>query len=302
MKILFLAKHGSGDNDDEGAIAHALTALGHDVVCVHEMRRHRTVELSTVNADLCLFLKTPVVSEVAETAKRMPCVFWFFDLVTSNDPTLMARSRTRVQWMIDILPYVLVGFCTDGDWVENTGHRGKLVWLMQGMDERVAGFGVRKPEPYPPILFAGMVNHGQSRAQHIAELQARYGDKFGILGGGGPRGRIHGRALADVFASTKIVIAPDGPQSDRYWSNRIYNTLGLGGFLLHPYTKGLYDQYEHYLVMYETRDHLHWLIQQYLKEDEQREKMRLFGFNHTMAANTYRHRCEELIRVVKERM
>lgn len=314
MKILFLARHDSGDNDDEGAIAFALRQLGHEVVCVHEKRAHRTHHLPDVDADLCLFLKHEVVSEIQLISRKMPVVYWHFDMIRSvdHDPTLEARSQCRVRWCGDVLPHCLLGFHTDGDWVEADEHKtGKLRWLMQGADERVAGFGKFNPglfwpnvgEPYPDILFTGMINHGRKRAEHVAHLRERWGGRFAVMGDGGPKWRKHGRELADVFASVKIVVAPDGPSTDHYWSNRVYLTLGLGGFLLHPACDGLHQTYSPFeLQTYQDRQHLDLLIEYYLNPDNElrRQALRLEGYRATMERHTYRHRVQRLLEMVKE--
>lgn len=310
MRILFVAKHDSGDNDDEGAVAHALRVLGHEVTCLQEQRRKRDRELASCEADFCLFFKWPTVSEIVETSKRMPCAFWFFDMVRSidNDPTLHARSLARIQWMADVIPYVIAGFCTDGDWVKHIDVvlPGRLVHLMQGADERTACVPPHNFQG-PPILFTGMVNHGQKRAEHISELHARYGDRFEVLGNRGPRGRIHGRALAERFAQARVVVAPDGPSTDLYWSNRVYLTTGLGGYLIHPFCAGLADQYRcgviSTLPMYVDRAECVELIEDSLRiSDRLWDSWRHRTHEWTMKHHTYRHRCEELIRVVKERM
>lgn len=316
MRILFVAKHDSGDNDDEGAVAHALTALGHDVVKVHELRKHRKPGdedlLRARDYDFCLFFKWGTVSEIQQVA--VPRAFWFFDMVrpVDGDPTLSARSAHRVQWMNDVMEYCTTGFCTDGDWVDHWNNdprsrrQGKLYHLMQGADERYIGFGTPIPGyDGPEILFTGMINHGQKRAAHVAHLKDRYGSRFGVLGDGGPRHRKHGRALADLFASVKIVVAPDGPNTDLYWSNRVYLTTGLGGFLLHPYCAGLEQQYSpNDLRYYHSPDDLDHLIDFFLQEDgpDGRLAWAKKGYEATISKSLYRHRCEVLIDVMKERL
>lgn len=302
MKILFVAKHGSGDNDDEGAVAHALRVLGHEVACVQEQRWKREKLLESYEADFCLFFKWPTVSELIETAKRMPCCFYYFDMVESveGDLTLAARSQSRLQWMEDVIPHIVTGFCTDGDYVKKRG--GPLVHLMQGFDERQAAL-LPASSTGTDLLFTGMVNHGQKRAQHIALLQHVYGDRFEVLGNRGPRGRIHSRELAEKFAATKIVIAPDGPNTDLYWSNRVYLVTGLGGFLLHPYCVGLADQYGSNIEWYHSREQCNRLIDWALKlPQKSRDSLREYGHIRTMSMHLYRHRCEEIVRIVKERM
>lgn len=307
MKILYLARVENHDNADEIAIAFALEKLGHSVTPVHEKRRHRTPEqqdaLERGNFDMCLFHKHEVVSEIAHLSKRMPCAFWYFDMVRSviDDPSLKSRSEFRIRWMQDVLSHVIAGFCTDGDYVAADA-TGKLVWLMQGADERVAGFGA-KQHATAPILFTGMKHHGRDRANHIDHLHARWGDKFTVLGDGGPKRRVHGRELADLFASTRIVIAPNGPSTGMYWSNRVFLTLGFGGFLLHPYCEDLTKYYNgDELEMYRSVEECDALIERYLDDPDGRYRMQVAGFNRTMKDHLYRHRCEELIRVVKERM
>lgn len=302
MKILFIAKHDSGDNDDEGAVAYALRQLGHEVACVQEKKWKREgVDPLAVQADFCLFFKHEVVSEIRELSKRMPCAFWYFDMVESvdGDPTLKVRSETRLRWMDDVMPLVVAGFCTDGDWVAKMGK--PLTQLCQGADERVAGLGTAERE-WPPILFTGMVNHGQKRATHVRQLERKYGSQFGVLGNRGPAFRLHGRELANVFAATKVVVAPDGPSTDRYWSNRVYLTTSLGGFLLHPHCSELCKQYAPgVLQYYYDRTDLEEQIDYYLTHEEARKVHLLRAYEHTMEHHTYKHRCVELLNTVQMR-
>jgi len=200
----------------------------------------------------------------------------------------------------------LLGFHTDGDWVAQD-KTGKLRWLMQGADERVTGPGKSDGYFRPPLLFMGMINHGQKRASHIAELKARYGVLLEILGDGGPMRRIHGRALAD-YLTGRIVIAPDGPDTDRYWSNRIYQVLGFGGYLLHPYHPFLLEHYRNNeLVYYRSREECNQLIDYYSNPqkfiwEESRNPTAKRGYERTIEEHLYRHRCEELVSIVQERL
>lgn len=302
MKILFVAKHNSGDNDDEGAIAHALEQLGHTVIRQHEYSRHNTVPLEEQQADFCLFLKWPTVSAIASLT--MPRVFWYFDIVSTRDPSLRTRCHSRQQWFREVLPHCVLGFCTDGNWVQQD-QTGKLRWLLQGADERTLTPPEKSGVIEYPLLFTGMIHHGLERAKHIASLQKRYGQEFHVLGDTGPRHRKHGRELASIFQRTKIVVAPSGPHSARYWSNRVYLTLGLGGFLLHPYCSGLSLDYkientpDAELICYQSSSHLETLIDYYLPRPETRWQLQQRGYAATVRQNLYRHRCERLLREVE---
>lgn len=316
MKILYVAKHGRHDNQDEDAISYALRALGHEVLCLGETEARSTLlskagfKLQSQH-DFLLFNKW----EDVDALKRLeiPRVFWFFDLIQWPDPEFRQRGIVREKWMRDVTHLCLTGFCTDGDWVsgwnkETTeaeqggfGKWGpKLHWLMQGADERVTGLGVPNPSLACDILFTGSVIHGGKRISHIEHLKQRWGSQFKAMGHK-PKDRVHGRALADLYASAKVVIAPDGPVTDLYWSNRVYLTLGFGGFLIHPQCDGLIDQYPRYaLETYASRSHLDDKIDYYLTSQPAARNLAEAGYNLTIASHLYRHRCKELVQIVEE--
>lgn len=296
MKILYVAKHNSGDNDDEGAITHSLRELGHDVVLIPEREGQRVFNYQNEEIDFILFHKWDDYNAIEQAPFRK--VFWYFDLVSSTDEQFISggRNRARTEWMRRVTPHVHLGFCTDGDWVAND-KTGKLRWLTQGADQRYMGFGT-PCKRVPPILFTGSVINSTKRMEHIEHLKKRWGNQFGIVGDGGPNRRIHQRELADTLASATIVIAPDGPVTHRYWSNRVYLSLGFGAFLLHPYCHSLCEHYNaHELIMYNSREHLDHLIEQYLKplSGNRRQEFRYSGLMKTQQCHTYLHRCAALI-------
>lgn len=324
MKIMFVARHGPRDNADEDAIAHALRALGHEVECRDE--RDNPPRVVDVLRSGPAFLLTNKWDDLA-TLSLLPCpkVFWFFDLIKSDDWELTARSAERERWVREMTEACQLGFLTDGDWVA-ADTTGKLNWLMQGADERVIGpWGVkttnetmypgetRKPSPETwgrnwtgDILFTGSTIHGGVRQSFVEEMAATYGDRF-LAFGHKARDRVHGRRLAELIAAAKVVVAPDGPVTHQYWSNRAYLTMGFGGLLLHPWCEGLkrqgYEQGRH-LFYYRDRPHLHALLRDLLEDDGGvgRRLVATTGFKFTRDQHTYRHRCADLVRTVKAKL
>ena len=129
-------------------------------------------------------------------------------------------------------------------------------------------------------------------------LKERYGEKFERFGHL-PDNQVRGLPLNELYANTKIVVGDSQP-SDYYWSNRLYETLGRGGFLLHPYTKGIEEEFEDgkHLVLYE-RDNMKDLFEKidyYLAHDDEREKIRKAGHEHVKKHFTYKQRCIELMK------
>lgn len=300
MKILYIAKHGPHDNQDEDAIAHALRVLGHEVFCIQQKDRGSVIHtIKAYPADFCLFHKWDNLDTMRELSRRMPMFCWFFDLVDLRDLGFGPRSDSRINWMNSITPYCRGLFLTDGDYVDRMQSEGstKFISLSQGMDERVAGPGYKAYDPIA-LLFTGTSIHGTVRQDFVLFMRETYKDHFAVVGEHGARNRVHGRELANLFASARIVIGPEGPVTDRYWSNRAYLTCGLGGFLIHAYSAGLLEQYPH-LDMYRSREDLTTKISLYLSDSNYRENTIHTNYQHTMRYHLYRHRCETLIETVK---
>lgn len=302
MKIAYVAQHGQFDNEDEIAITHALRELGHEVL-LYQLFQGQLA--ANVKVDFCLYHKWenyPAMKMVAETN---PLVGWFFDKVDgTGDPLMHERSLLRMNWVYEVTKLSRLLFFTDGDWVHFHQDSGKLRWLMQGADERKVGFGNAEEcrVDVPEILFMGMVNHGSERARHIEHLQKRWGSRFGV-DGNRARSRRHGRELANIMAKAKIIIAPSGPNTHRYWSNRVFQCKGFGAFLLHPYCSELNRFYSPVEVpQYSSWEECDAMIETYLNPayaNRVKESKEL-GYERTLKQNLYRHRCEQLIEEVRK--
>lgn len=298
MRIVYVGRHNQNNADDEGSITHAFRELGHSVLCLQESLMNPQKVMTYTKADLLIFNKWEDIESIKAVSQVIPTVFWYFDLVAYSDPMLADRCKRRIQWMSEVTPLVLMGFCTDGDWVQssyNTDPRnasyGKLSCLSQGFDSRLER-GVYDHGQRLRILFTGIRKGGSRRESFVDEMNKRYGIMFCNVNSGMYRER-----LANMVASTDIIVAPDSPSSDRYWSNRVYNTLGLGGFLLHPYCRELTKQYEHGrdLVYYTDRMTLHDCIAHYMNNPKDREQAVEHGRLTTLAKHTYRHRVEQML-------
>ena len=274
MNILYFAKHGSGGNDDEGAVAYALRALGHDVEEVHE----RHADLGGRCADLLLCHHPADPARLA--AFHGPKVYWCFDRV-------VGWSNERSIWAAAMRDVCDLGFHTDGDFVDQD-RTGKLRWLPQGADERRLASSIRVSDH--GVLFVGSI---RGRESFVDWCFREIGGAFHHV----PHG-VHGDELMELIRRTAVVVAPDSPVSDRYWSNRVYLILSMGGFLLHPWSAGLAEQYGGLeLMMYKDRRHL---LQLLTTSNDVRAAYVAAGLKATIEKHLYRHRCAELMRYVAE--
>jgi hypothetical protein len=154
------------------------------------------------------------------------------------------------------------------------------------------------------VIFVGSKKYHTEwayRPKLINWLEGTYKDRFEHYGNGGVKS-VRGQELNDLYASTKVVVGDtlcinyDYPD---YWSDRIYETLGRGGFLIHPYIPGIEKEFtdKEHVVFYEYNnfDQLKELIDYYLEHDDEREKIRLAGHQLVKNNYTYKHRWKSIL-------
>src|SRR5205823_14840551 len=96
---MYVAKHNSGGNDDEGAICYALTELGHQVTCIAEDGGRKDAVRLQADHDFLLFHKWSDWDVLSRLSIQK--VFFYFDMVDSHDPTLAGRYSDRREWTVN---------------------------------------------------------------------------------------------------------------------------------------------------------------------------------------------------------
>lgn len=112
---------------------------------------------------------------------------------------------------------------------------------------------------------------------------------------------VRGQRLADLYSTARVIVGDSCLAGDatRYWSDRIPETLGRGGFLIHPHVEGLdlhYTPGEH-LITYPLGDfdQLNALIDVALADPIYRRRIARAGRAHVMAQHTYERRMADVI-------
>lgn len=220
-------------------------------------------------------------------------VSWLFDLYV-NLPNEMGATRTTKDSPF-FCDYV---FMSDGGDHKEFEKINKIT-LRQGIHEPEAEVGNPLEKKFD-VVFIGSNTYLQ-RQKMISKLREWYGDKFCHIGIGGNAPEVRGLDLNNVLVSTKIVVGDSVP-SDNYWSNRIYEILGRGGFLLHPKVNGLEKEFEYYkhFVPFEhgNLQQLKEIIDYYLTHDKERWKIQLDGHKFCKENYTYTLRCKTLLQTV----
>lgn len=174
------------------------------------------------------------------------------------------------------------------------------------------------------VVFVGSKKYHpewQYRPQLVNWLEKTYGNRFAHFGNDGKH-VVRGDELNRVYASAKVVVGdtlcPDFTYPF-YWSDRVYETTGRGGFIIHPQITGIQDQFSTYdfkvddgmfwdaepapieLVTYKYGDMtmLKQRIDYFIKNDAEREQIRIAGHERTKRDHTYTQRLQTIIKTVK---
>ena len=105
---------------------------------------------------------------------------------------------------------------------------------------------------------------------------------------------LRGENLNEIYAKTKIVVG-DSVYSPYYWSNRVVETLGRGGFLIHRDVPGIKEEYPDLVTYDGTMEDLLKKIDYYLSHEEERQEIIRKNFEHVRDHYTMDKKCEELI-------
>ena len=209
------------------------------------------------------------------------------------------------------VPYfraVDVFFSADGDadelWErEGVNHR----WLLPAISERWLGLGEPDPKYDCDVVFVGgWANYGHRvwthRHELIRHLSKWYGDRFLALPRRG-QPRIVGDELNKVYASAKVVVGdsclmphPDGRPKRNYCSDRIPETLGRGGILVHPLVENVTQQFGHQSWVLGDWRALKDRVDGLLAFDAESEaELRDANIDVTTEYHTYTRRAQEII-------
>lgn len=243
MKIAFIGKF--KNLYDEEYIALSFEYLGYQVKRIPQHYSWFDIKaiLEQFKPDILLYCKWEQPKELDETIDRLKksglkTVCWLFDVYFNY--TRETFVKTKRYFKSD---YV---FTTDG------GQQKRFEEL--GINHICVRQGIFQDEclllPFQPIeheiTFVGSDNPVfPERSKLVKDLNAHWVGKKDT-------GEVRGIALNKLYTCSRIVIG-DSWYSAHYWSNRIVETLGRGGFLIHQEVEGLNEAYP-YLVTYKRGD------------------------------------------------
>lgn len=182
------------------------------------------------------------------------------------------------------------------------------VWLPPAVSLAETELGKPTDEYKAQLAFVGSWQAGYHaewthRPELVAWLKKNYPQtKFWPRPG---QPSIRGEDLRNLYASTDILIGDSClvGGATRYWSDRIPETIGRGGFLIHPHVKGIEEHFtvgEH-LWTWEAGDWdaLGQEIESALVSPNALADVRQDGRDHVRKHHTYERRVEQILEIVK---
>jgi len=304
-KIAFIGKFNKV-YDEEGK-ARALESLGHEVVRYDEMVFNRSPHNSTStllsqNPDVLIYtkLRIPQAEELLKESRDrgITTVCWVPDLYFGLDREHLIQEKSPI-------------FTSDFVFTPDGGNQHQFekmgvnhVCVRQGIpEEYLCEQNTPDADRDLDIVFIGTCQsvHGARRKNLLNYLQHTYGNKFHWFGKTGDN-EVRESELQKIYNRSKIVIGDCVP-SPKYWSNRVYEVMGRGAFLLHPRVEGIEDcfidgQHASFFEMDNYAD-LSSKIDFYLINHEKREKIAQNGLKEVSLHHTTRQRAQYILEIIK---
>lgn len=176
-------------------------------------------------------------------------------------------------------------------------------WLPPAVSEGECVPGHYDAELASPIAFVGSwqggYHHEWKHRQHLVDHLTRRGAAFWPKPG---EHAVRGERLRDLYASVDVLVGDSclSGGATFYASDRIPETIGRGGFLIHPRVEGItdgtcYTEGEH-LACWELGNwsELDDKIDYYLAHPEERRAIADAGRAHVLAGHTYEVRVRQM--------
>lgn len=294
-------------------VSKSLQALGHTVLELQEDRLDWR-ELPTVAADAHLVLWTRTWAVELEAAlqaihrlrdQRVPIVSYHLD-------RWWGLER---EYQVHELPFFRTDLVVSPDGGSDDRWKAAGVehlWLPPGVYAGECGPVAPNRQRWPhDVVFVGTVPYphaewGAYRQELVDRLAGHFGRRFKVW----PASRtqpVRGRQLQQLYATARVVVGDSCLAGDatRYWSDRVPETLGRGGLLVHPAVDGLDEWYRYGddLLVYEPGDFdsVVALAEQALASPEWAQQVRDHGRATVLGRDTYEHRMTRVLDEVEER-
>jgi len=288
MKILYLREETKISED----IEKALRKLGHKVDGTRKFDEKEIIEKAK-DVDMLFFTRgmvdTSSPSNFQFTLSRLQKLLSNAELKCKKVFWLPDNILWLVEgWIETVAIWADYGFLNDDTWRRRHGY-DNLFPLHLGASSTKKG--KYKKEYEGDIALIGRV-YGP-RVSLVDGLKKMYGDRFQVYS----PDSVTNEDLADICASSKVVITPRFPADEFYWTGDIYNVLGAEGLMIHPKLYGMdLEDGKHY-IGYSSWDEFIDIINHFVnpENEKEREEIAIAGRKEVIKNHTLESRLKELI-------
>lgn len=293
--IAFLGNFASPEST-ENMIKWGLEELGHGVVEIQENEATvEWIEEAIHSTDVFFWVRTPGFLKVSDA--RMQVILDNAEIPTVSIHLDKFWGIPDREVMIGKTPFwkTKFVFTADGSAQEKFKERGvNHIHMRPAVSEVYCHTGVPRGTFLCDVVFVGAREYHSEypfRQQLIDFLERTYGDKFKLIQG------IRGHELNDVYASAKIAIGDAiFAGVPNYWSDRVPETIGRGGFLLHPEVPGLDVPVATYVP--QSTDSLASHIEWWLGHENERRTKQRECTKYVREHDTWTIRLREILEIV----
>lgn len=284
----------------ESDLAWSFEHIGHEVIRIQEdLATVTDLHSAVLDADMFIWVHTHGWNNLSDfemhdflaflRKRSIPSASFHLDKYFGI-PEREQRIGIDPFWKADFV------FTADGGFQEHFWSRGvNHFWLPPGIVERAVHYGFPRTDLRCDVAFvgAGLGYHPcyPFREELIKFLHKNYAGRFKHFEG------IRESGLNDVYASAKVVVGDSiFAGTPKYWSDRLPETAGRGGFLLFPRIEGMTIP----CATYEPQNlsDLKEQIDRWLEQPVERRAITAACIEHVREHDTYRHRVNEILRVV----
>lgn len=309
----------STENDVRKAFEH----LGHEVIKLQENKLTNSVVARTVwqqTRETILSSDMVLITSTWDTA--IPLNEWLTlmkECAQKNIPTatlhldtFWGTSRGGRQWWLNPMFHTAYIFTADGDYEKEWKAFGKNhIWLPPAVRHDAVGFGKLRKEYGCDVAFVGSNGIGyhedvwgyrKELVNNLREMCKRNGWSFKNPGGDHPKVN-RDNDMNDFYASAKVTVGDSlclKKEDSSYWSDRVPEATGRGGFLIMPRINEMVKIYNSSVPTYMWNDWkgLEELIEFNLKNTKYLEESKVQAYNITRTGHTYVNRVETILKTV----
>lgn len=318
LRVLYVGNF-EPEHSTENHVARALRANGHNVTLAQESPTiWAMLDGVAVDEGVAFVLWTHTHGLAPEGSHEQQWL-WLHRMRHRGIPTVAYHLDRwwglKRQHQAEVEPFFRCDLvCTaDGGHDDDWEHAGvEHVWYPPAVSAAECEPGIPQADMASPIAFVGSWQGGYHpewahRAELVRWLDRTYRGKVGFWPKRGHHA-IRGVALRNLYASVRVCVGDSClvGGATRYLSDRVPETIGRGGFLIHPRVEGvtdgtLYTEGEH-LACWDPGDWnaLKATIDRYLDDDE-RYLIATQGRAHVLEFHTYERRVSDLVELLTKR-